>query len=77
MTDNPVGPTSREDDQGSAWDIGAPVANRGANLADSNLADSSPATGDLASRMVLPAFYRLVREGLLPKAAEAGGEWPR
>jgi len=25
------------------------------------------ATGDLASRMVLPAFYRLAREGLLPK----------
>src|ERR1700753_2728060 len=25
------------------------------------------ATGDLASRMVLPAFYRLEREGLLPK----------
>ena len=117
-TDNPVEPTSREDDQvssqpadetryltetgeavgedgsvvpiigglpaveGSAWDIGAPVADRGANLADSNLADSNPAdlsattqpagtvtavsepaafvlfeaTGDLASRMVLPAF---------------------
>jgi glucose-6-phosphate 1-dehydrogenase len=27
------------------------------------------ATGDLASRMVLPAFYRLAREGLLP------GQW--
>ncbi len=25
------------------------------------------ATGDLASRMVLPAFYRLAREGLLPQ----------
>src|SRR5882672_5948485 len=25
------------------------------------------ATGDLASRMVLPAFYRLAREGLLPE----------
>src|SRR3984957_16775364 len=25
------------------------------------------ATGDLAKRMVLPAFYRLAREGLLPK----------
>ena len=25
------------------------------------------ATGDLASRMVLPAFYRLAREGLLPR----------
>src|ERR1700759_1880604 len=25
------------------------------------------ATGDLASRLVLPAFYRLAREGLLPK----------
>jgi glucose-6-phosphate 1-dehydrogenase len=25
------------------------------------------ATGDLAARMVLPAFYRLAREGLLPK----------
>src|ERR1700749_831116 len=24
------------------------------------------ATGDLANRMVLPAFYRLAREGLLP-----------
>ena len=24
------------------------------------------ATGDLASRMVLPAFYRLAQEGLLP-----------
>ena len=25
------------------------------------------ATGDLAKRMVLPAFYRLAREGLLPR----------
>src|ERR1700743_3088603 len=25
------------------------------------------ATGDLAARMVLPAFYRLAREGLLPE----------
>ncbi|MGH3187094.1 MAG: hypothetical protein ACRDPY_13715 [Streptosporangiaceae bacterium] len=25
------------------------------------------ATGDLARRMVLPAFYRLAAEGLLPK----------
>ncbi|HEY0936162.1 MAG TPA: hypothetical protein VGD91_20780, partial [Trebonia sp.] len=25
------------------------------------------ATGDLAARMVIPAFYRLAREGLLPK----------
>src|SRR5579864_1560824 len=25
------------------------------------------ATGDLAGRMVLPAFYRLAREGLLPE----------
>ncbi len=32
------------------------------------------ATGDLASRMVLPAFYRLAREGLLPRAVAAGGE---
>src|ERR1700678_2208345 len=34
------------------------------------------ATGDLAKRMVLPAFYRLAREGLLPKQwrlRESGG----
>ena len=35
------------------------------------------ATGDLANRMVLPAFYRLAREGLLPAAVAAGGERPR
>src|ERR1700744_3934636 len=31
------------------------------------------ATGDLASRMVLPAFYRLAREGLLSEQWRLGG----
>src|ERR1700722_10089923 len=31
------------------------------------------ATGDLAARMVLPAFYRLAGEGLLPKQWLLGG----
>ena len=34
------------------------------------------ATGDLAHRMVLPAFYRLALDGLLPGVA-AGRERPR
>ena len=35
------------------------------------------ATGDLAKRMVLPAFYRLNLEGLLPTAVAAGRQRPR
>src|ERR1700674_617450 len=31
------------------------------------------ATGDLAKRMVLPAFYRLAAEGLLPRQWLLGG----
>ena len=31
------------------------------------------ATGDLAKRLVLPAFYRLAQEGLLPVFAQLGG----
>ena len=35
------------------------------------------ATGDLAKRLVLPAFYRLATEGLLPKRVAAGRQRPR
>ena len=35
------------------------------------------ATGDLAKRMVLPAFYRLAVEGLLPEGLAAGRQRPR
>src|ERR1700721_2409610 len=35
------------------------------------------ATGDLAKRMVLPAFYRLAQEGLLPPQWRLGGDGPR
>ena len=35
------------------------------------------ATGDLAERMVLPAFYDSVARGLLPAFVEAGRQRPR
>ena len=35
------------------------------------------ATGDLAKRMVLPAFYTLAIEGLLPDRLGAGRQRPR